>query len=476
MSIHDAAITTLSPDASRRLARLGWLGLALAIAWLGFTSPVEDYSIVVLGCVVLFLSAWPALQWAEKLRPWFPVFEISMLTSAPFYAIPVLVGHPEVMPFGDTLTRNAAAIFILFQLAAIGGFRMTRGGAARSSALVEPLLPPGSLRYAPAGMWLFTAYFYVAYFTDLIPYELLGTFRAIFGGIGIASTFLTAFRLGARDLSQAATFSFGLNLVVQILLSFSTLALISGTSLLLLALIGYVAASRHFPAVVVCVGLAAVAFLHNGKSEMRRRYWLEEEHRQPTLTELPAFYAEWIQVAATQREREETGGVQQSQLWERASLFQMLCLVVDRVPEIRPHLDGTSYVDLPALLIPRVFWPNKPSALESNVRLALHFDLVTEDTAANVSIAFGPVAEAYANFGILGVVGYGLVLGMLLKRGVLLAVNAPQFSALGLFMILLTAWSFQVELVVATWVSSLFQATVVIVGLPMALRLVSRRA
>src|SRR5690606_24852343 len=124
-------------------------------------------------------------------------------------------------------------------------------------------------------------------------------------------------------------------------------------------------------------------------------YWSEDEQRKPTLTEIPGFYSEWIQVSLTQDEREEFTGVKQTQLWERASLFQMLCMIVDRVPEIRPHLDGESYVDLPALLVPRFLWPDKPSALESNVRLALHFGLVDEESAANVSIAFGPVAEAY---------------------------------------------------------------------------------
>jgi hypothetical protein len=41
---------------------------------------------------------------------------------------------------------------------------------------------------------------------------------------------------------------------------------------------------------------------------------------------------------------------------------------------------------------------------------------------------------------------------------------------MGLFLILLTAWSFQVELVMASWLTSLFQATVVVVGIPFAIR------
>lgn len=476
MQVQHAAISTLSPDTSRRLARLGWIVTISVMLVLGYLSPVQDYSIVLLGCVMLLLSVWPALQWAERVRPWFPVFEISMLSSAPFYALPVLAGHPDLLPFGDALTRKTAAVFVGFQLAAIVAFHVTRGRRASSEALLRPLLPGRWLRYAEAGIWVYTVYYYIANFTGLIPYEFSGTLRAIFGGLGIACMFLIGFRLGAGDLSQASKFGFGFNLLVQVLLSFATLELHSGISLLLLAAIGYVSASRRLPLLALCVGAAMVAFLHYGKSEMRNRYWSEDGHHRPTLEQLPAFYAEWVDVSLTQRERGQTTDVKQSQLWERVSLFQMLCMVVDRVPEIRPPLGGESYIDLPALLVPRFMWPEKPSALESNVRLALHFHLVDEESAGDVSIAFGPVAEAYANFGLWGVLVFGGLLGWFMKLCVVGAIGAPQFSALGLFTILLTAWSFQVELVFATWVSSLFQASVTVIGIPLALSAVMRRS
>jgi putative effector of murein hydrolase len=51
-----------------------------------------------------------------------------------------------------------------------------------------------------------------------------------------------------------------------------------------------------------------------------------------------------------------------------------------------------------------------------------------------------------------------------------LSIGAPQLSTIGLFVILLTAWSFQAEMVAATWISSLFQASVVALGIPLGLR------
>jgi hypothetical protein len=84
------------------------------------------------------------------------------------------------------------------------------------------------------------------------------------------------------------------------------------------------------------------------------------------------------------------------------------------------------------------------------------------------------VAESYANFGILGCAVLGLLLGYLYKRVTVAALGSPQFSALGLLTILLAAWSFQVEQIFATWLISLCQACLVVIGLPLVFRIFFR--
>ena len=59
-------------------------------------------------------------------------------------------------------------------------------------------------------------------------------------------------------------------------------------------------------------------------------------------------------------------------------------------------------------------------------------------------------------------------MGWSFKRLALLSLQAAQFSSLGLLTILMAAWSFQVELVMASWLISLFQAAIVVIGLPVA--------
>jgi hypothetical protein len=467
---HAAALDQPAPvpdaAASRRLHQFGCAGLVAAVVWFLYQSGGDVGFDTLLGLGILILSSLPALQWAGKRRTWFPAFEIGMLTCIAFYAIPLLSKHTELSFYRASVINEAAFVVLLYLLAANLGFAWVRNPARAPRWAISSLVPEQAYRHIPIGMALNTIYLYIANFTYLVPADFVGTMRALFFGLGTLCTFILARLLGLGLLSRNAAAFFIVNLTIQVIILFGQLYLITGLSLVALALIAYSAARRQIPWRFLIVFVPLLALLHAGKADMRRDYW-EEKKPMPSIVELPRFFSEWIAYSLTASEREEETNRSQTSIFERASLIQMLCLSVDRVPSIKPHLNGESYVDIPAQLIPRFLWPNKPSSLLANVRLALHFNLVTVESALSVSIAFGMIAEAYINFGYLGVIGLGLLFGAGFKRIAQLAQDAPQFSALGILMILLTAWSFQVELVLSTWLSSLFQASVICIGLPL---------
>ena len=466
----DSSNHTPSLQASQRFHRFGLVGLAVACGWLYLRSPLKDPVLIGSGIGMVILSAWPMLEWARHLRPWFPVFEISMLTIINFYALPLLAGHSDILAFSDAVTRQAAAGVLVFQTAALAGFSLNRWRPIARSWLAEPLLADRLLRYAQTGLWLTTLYHVVANFTDLLSGQLEGTYRAIFFGIGIVSVFIQFRRWGEGSLPVADKIIAAANLTAQIILVFSGLYLIIGISMFILAMIGYITASRRVPVVVLIAAVSVTAVLHNGKNAMRALYW-EQNQPAPGLIELPSFFSQWFQLGLTSTKEEASKNRSlTANLVERASLFQMLCLVVDRVPAYGPYLYGESYVDIPALVLPRFVWPEKPSSLQANVRLGLYFGLLDEDSATKVSIAFGQLAESYTNFGFVGLALLGAVMGVGYKFVCTLSIGAPQLSTIGLFVILLTAWSFQAEMVAATWISSLFQASVVALGIPLGLR------
>ena len=464
-------VTTPDPAASYRLFQFGCGALALAIAWCLYRTGGDVGIDTLLGLGILVLAAIPALLWAKNRRTWFPAFEIACLTCITFYAIPLLTtrrGHAEFRP--EVVTESAFLV-VLYLAAANLAFMIGRDHHRAPAWLTASLLPKGSYRIIPLSLALNTLYVAVTSFTDLIPFDFLGTLRALFFGIGILSTFILSRLWGLGLLSRnEITFTVA-NLALQVVMLFSHLYLINGISLVALALIAYSHASRRVPWLFLVIFVPLLALLHSGKPERRRLYW-SEGRPAPTVLQIPAFFAEWVQASFERRARladEEDKGDNYS-IVERASLIQMLHLSVDRVPSLKPYLDGESYTDIPAQLVPRFLWPGKPSSLDSNVRLALHLNLVDAASAQQVSIAFGMLAEAYMNFGALGVILLGLAFGAAFKRAATLSSDVPQFSALGILMILLTAWSFQAELILATWLVSLFQASIICIGLPLVYR------
>lgn len=461
--------TTIDANAALRLYKGGIVALIGAVGFLVWGNGGDFSTSFILGLGILYLATLPALQWAKHGRPWFPAFEITMLTCVAFYAIPLLGGHRELEAYDSDTITEAAGLLVLYLAAANLGFNASRGNPRAPSWATSSLLPEQMMRYLPLGMVLNSIYLYFEIFTGVISYNIAGSFRALFFGLGIVCTFVLSREWGMGRIDARTRGLFILNLVVQILFLVAQLYLVRAISLLALSLIAYASARRRIPWVVLGISLPALALLHAGKPDMRRIYW-EEKTPMPTLMELPAFFSEWVGYGLGAGKASEESEEVRSSLFERASLIQMLCLSVDQVPEVKPYLHGQSYVDIPALIIPRFMWPDKPSSLMANIRLGMHFGLVDPDSPFKVSIAFGMISEAYLNFGFIGPPLLGLITGLFFKRVALLARNVPQLSALGLLTILLTAWSFQAEFVLATWLSSIFQAAVICIGLPLAYR------
>jgi hypothetical protein len=246
--------------------------------------------------------------------------------------------------------------------------------------------------------------------------------------------------------------------------------LVAAISTLLLALVGYVAASGRVPVIVCAMVFAVLAVLHNGKSDMRAKYWTEEAQLKPSPSELPAFYGEWFRQGLSFSDGPEQKNKMTAKLIERTSLMHILCLVVSATPAQQPFLEGETYTNIPGQFVPRLFWPDKPPAHVSTTRLAVYYGLQTEEDTQRTTIGFGMLAEAYANFGFFGVIGIATFLALLLKKIAGWAEGGPLLSYGGILLVLMLAWSFQTEFTLSLWLSSLSQACIAVLGLPFLLR------
>jgi hypothetical protein len=96
----------------------------------------------------------------------------------------------------------------------------------------------------------------------------------------------------------------------------------------------------------------------------------------------------------------------------RSSLLTFTALVLDKTPEAVPYQHGALYPLLIENLIPRILWPGKPTANQSNQFFQVEYGVTAKEDLPNVSMACGFEAEGYMNFGWLGTIIVGLLVGI----------------------------------------------------------------
>lgn len=460
------------PAHVRRLVVLGYLSLGLAMGYFWHVQNWENSLLSFANIVMLALGIVPLLLWLQRNDKTYPIFEFMLATTVPFYAIPALTGHEALLGFPEEILLQTTFVVICFQVAGvIGAF------VAATTYHKEPIrheswwrteiMPESKMTFTSYTLVVFTVWLAISSFTSLVPTGWVGTLRAIFYGIGILSVFIQARLWGAGLLSPTLKTVFLVNLIAQVLMTFISLLLINGMSIVLTALLGYFSIARRLPWVPVLIALPLFAVLHNGKSQMRQLYW-EQGEPAPTVVDIPSFFTRWVefglQTVEEQDQRKEqalTYG-----LMRRASLFQIVAIAVDTMPNRASFLFGASYAVIPPQALPRFLWPSKPSPHESVKMLSVKFGIMSMEETEATSVGFGMLSEAYANYGFLSVSVLGFVFGLSFRRLAVSTEDCPTLSPAGLFRILCLVWCLSSETTLAVWVSSLYQACIAI-GAPL---------
>ncbi|MDD3180130.1 MAG: hypothetical protein PHQ04_07220 [Opitutaceae bacterium] len=448
------------------------LGVLIAtMVYYAFTANVQNPLHLYQGLAILVFSVVPTLIWLRQGGVRFPVFEPMMFLCATSYALPLLNGHAQLVDYPHEVLSRAGWYVLAYQASALLVYAAVRGQPGRGRFWTESIISSRLERNMTYGVVLSSVYTGVSVFTDWIPTDLASVLRAVFFGISILCVFTTCQRWGKGELTRTEKGIFSTAFALQLIFLSTGLLLIMPLTQIGIALLGYLSVGRRMPWVMAVVLFGLFAILHNGKTPMREVYW-EGLKPEPNVWFLPGFFSEWIGHGLTVPTSEKQGMASAlgSKLLERTSIMHILCLVVACTPDRQPHLDGETYGYVLPQLIPRFFWPDKPRSHISTYRLSVYYGLQSEEGTLKTTIAFGMLTEAYANFGIGGVLLLGALFGGGIKTMQVLSAQSPMFSLAGLTMVLLTAWSFNVELTMAAWVSSLYQAMIAVLGVPLVLR------
>jgi len=450
----------------RQLFLTGCGLLGVTLVYLSYKANVDDVTHLFLGLVIFALSALPSLLWARAGGSRFPVFEAILILCASAYSLPVLNAREQLSLYTSEVITRASLTVIIYQLSGIIVYRLTRGIPGRSRFWRESLITNQVERLMVYGLTLSAAYMAISVLTTWIPRELESVLRAVFFGISILCTFVSAQRWGRGEMTSTEKTVMLATVIPQLILMSVDLVLISAICQLGIGLLGYLSGGKRIPWLAILIAFPILAVLHTGKTRMRDKYWTQEAPR-PTATQLVGYFGEWIDYGLEPTSGDKT--VSQKML-ERTSLMHLLCLIIDNTPERQDYLYGATYRHVLPQLIPRFFWPEKPRSHVATYELGIYYGLQREEDTATTTIAFGLVTEAYANFGLFGAVLLGSFWGFTLKKLQIWSTFSPMFSFAGLLMVLLTAWAFNSELTMAAWLSSLEQAVIMVIGVPLIIR------
>jgi hypothetical protein len=150
-------------------------------------------------------------------------------------------------------------------------------------------------------------------------------------------------------------------------------------------------------------------------------------------------------------------------LLDRLDNLQTLLFIIHAVGTDRISIvHGDTYKLIPALLVPRILWPDKPRTHEGQVLLNVHFGRQDLFSTYTTYVAWGLLPEAYANFGpMLGAAFLGVVLGLSFAwlenfTARKLVVSLEGFIAFDIILSMLNSF----EMVASVLVTSAFQSLV----------------
>jgi hypothetical protein len=304
----------------------------------------------------------------------------------------------------------------------------------------------------------------------------LGLIRAILLTVTIVSCYLLGYARARRLLIGGRWALAVAGLVTLFLLASSNLLLVGGVMSVLAAVFGYVVTAKRVPWIGLGVAFAILSILQAGKAEMRTRYWLAHSQslQERSVLQIPVMMVDWFTSGiAALLSVEKTGAA--ADVFERASLLHMVVRVQRATPDFIPYLDGESYALLPAMLVPRFITSDKTISQEGLNLLSIRYGLQSADATTRTTIGWGVIAEAFANFGYLGVVAIGAFFGVLCGTLMRFSAGAPAMSLPMFITIAATIVLFNQEGVFSYLIVTMFQSVASVFLLAVLLKLLKKR-
>lgn len=452
----------------KRLLQMFWIGVGVLFVQNAQSLQTNNPLVSVAAILVSIASLYPMYLWCSGKALGMPIFPFFALTHLNTNAIPLLSNHPSVITYSPE-SQFYAGVTVTIHLA-VGTFFWLK-------EVKSPPPPPLSYRtlienngdnfflLILAGAVLYQVYARGQWFP--LSSGVFAIVRGAILGPAILGVFILSYRQGEGKLTGVKSQIYVVLMVSYFISSAAGLILRDNVGVFSVAFIAYILGSHRIPLITIGIVIACLSVLHYGKGEMRGKYWFQMGGVSLQPWEYPAWYSEWVGYSLEHFSHagEEEEGSGESSPSERSSIIQMLLLAQEKSPEPYPYLMGKTYLILPQMIPPRAIYPNKPRSHEGTYILSIYYGLQSQQDTYRTTIAWGLLAESYANFGLMGCAGLGMILGIAYGKVARWSMNTSILSAPSLFSILIISFAAQSEWSASVYVATLFQSGMMLVGI-----------
>ncbi len=456
--------------------RAFWFGgafLVLVGLWWAAT-PAEALAYL----MVVVASLLPTALWISRGRAGVPILPGLATLSILYYAVPLVRGREDLIEYSQASIMMAAITISLYLLAAtLASYLFLRKVRAPEKQLLGLLSDVQLKKVVFYGLVLGTL-FLLGTLAGVV--RSLGPFFGLARSVALTAMVVSCYFLGVargRGVIRGRSWLLSIGiLALAVLISWSSLLLVGGLTFLLAAGVGFVTTRGRIPWIALACSVFLISVLHAGKEEMRNRHWRQGQDAigRTSVLSLPSLIFEWFETGLGQIGKAPQG----RSVIDRASLLQILLRVQYLTPAYVDYMRGETYALIPGMLAPRFLVPGKTKSQAGMDALNIRYGILTVEGTEKTAVGWGLTAEAYANFGLLGVVGIGLVVGFFSGALTRASARAAVVSFPTLMAVAVMVGLINIELDLGGIVTSLLQSGAAVFVLVTVLRLLpqSRRS
>jgi hypothetical protein len=409
----------IGTDAKQDSNIIVWIGYAVFMIATGIICtfwqlepmPAELTS---LGIALIGVCLFPLAKWIAGAKTGVPMFELICVAYALAYALPLFTLEHSIIIKSQAITTSWPAITRALQLSLVGaisaiiGYYIAIKSAGNRKWRIDLPMNEKETRL----LSVFALIVGTSTAVPFIAYALRGT-----GALGNSiANILPVFVLASICQLAEVVFKTEAKLPPHKKLLFFLVAIASVTGLISgmleatftpIICVGviYWVHKRKVPWSIFLITCLTLVFANDAKHAYRRDVWVTD--RSYSVDEKLVFWGKAILDTVQQRfglTEKVSSVTSESRIISRMDLLHTFAYVIESTPATVPYYWGKSYSYMFFGWIPRMFWPEKPIAAESNNMLAIDYELLSESQLQTTMTGIGIVAEAYANYSTIGCV------------------------------------------------------------------------